>query len=96
MDSSDRKSIDRRLARIEGQVRGLRRLVEEDAYCCDILSQTAAVTSALNQVSAALASSHIKSCVIGHGTEEAHCSTHSMSKESVLEELDEVLRRLVK
>lgn len=96
MHSGERNAIDRRLARIEGQVRGIRRLVQEDAYCCDILQQISAVGSALNQVSAAVASQHIKHCVIGHGTEEAHAATKQMSKEDVLDELDEVLSRLMR
>lgn len=96
MQSEERKSIDRRLARIEGQVRGLRRLLDEDAYCCDILNQIAAVSSALNQVSASVASMHIKNCIIGHGSETAHSSTHAMTREEALDELDEVLRRIVR
>lgn len=96
MKSDERKAIDRRLARIEGQVRGVRRLVDEGAYCCDILQQVTAISSALNQVSAAVAAQHIKHCVLGHGTEEAHPTASAMSREDVLEELDEVLSRLVK
>jgi len=96
MTESDRKAVDRRLARIEGQVRGLRRLVEEDAYCCDILQQLTAVTSALNQVSASIASGHIKHCIIGHGTEAAHGSTKAMSRDDLVEELDEVLSRMMR
>lgn len=52
-----------RLKRIEGQVRGLERLLEEDAYCVDILTQVMAVNSALNSFSRELLSSHVKSCV---------------------------------
>ena len=94
MHSSEQQAIDRRLARIEGQVRGVRRLVSENAYCCDVLQQVSAITSALNQVAASIASQHIKHCVIGHGTEEAHLATKEMSHEEMLEELDEVLKRL--
>ncbi|MBX7132799.1 MAG: metal-sensitive transcriptional regulator [Fimbriimonadaceae bacterium] len=96
MHTDERKSIDRRLARIEGQVRGLRRLVDEDAYCCDILNQVAAVNSALSQVAASVASMHIKNCIIGHGSDSAHSATHKMTKEDALDELDEVLRRMVR
>lgn len=96
MQMVDRKSIDRRLARIEGQVRGLRKLVEQDTYCCDILQQISAVNAALNQVSAAVASQHIKHCIVGHGTEEAHSMTSEMTKEEVLDELSEVMSRLMR
>ena len=77
-------------------MRGVRRLVDEDAYCCDILQQVRAVTSALNQVAAAVASQHIKNCVIGHGTKTAHPETVQMTSEDVVDELDEVLSRLMR
>lgn len=77
-------------------MRGLRRLVAEDAYCCDVLQQVTAVNSALHQVAAAIASQHIKHCIVGHGTEEAHHSTQARTKEDLVDELDEVLRRLMR
>lgn len=52
-----------RLSRIEGQVRGVRRMVEEDAYCVDILTQVSAVTAALNSFNRVLLANHIKTCV---------------------------------
>lgn len=52
-----------RLKRIEGQVRGLERLLEEDSYCVDILTQVMAVNSALNSFSRELLASHVKTCV---------------------------------
>lgn len=94
MDESAKKQLDRRLARIEGQVRGLRRLVEEEAYCIDVMNQIAAVTSALNQASAAIASGHIRHCLAG--TDAAHPHTKAMTQEDLHEELDEVLRRLAR
>ena len=54
----------RRLNRIEGQVRGVRGMVEKDAYCTDILVQVSAIQSALNGFSRTLLSSHVKSCVV--------------------------------
>ena len=53
-----------RLNRIEGQVRGIRKMVENSAYCTDILTQTSAVTSAVNAFNKELLSSHMHSCVI--------------------------------
>lgn len=53
-----------RLNRIEGQVRGIKRLIEEDTYCDDVLNQIAAVQSALNSVGKLLLEGHMKSCVI--------------------------------
>ena len=96
MQESDRKSIDRRLARIEGQVRGIRRLVEQDSYCCDILQQISAISSALNQVSAAVATQHIKHCIVGHGTDSTHLTAAEMTKQEVLDELSDVMSRLMR
>ncbi|MDE5966732.1 MAG: metal-sensing transcriptional repressor [Lachnospiraceae bacterium] len=52
-----------RLKRIEGQVRGLQRMLEEDAYCIDILTQAAAVNAAINSFNKNLLAAHIQSCV---------------------------------
>ncbi len=54
----------RRLRRIEGQVRGIHRMVEEDAYCIDVLTQVAAVTKALQAVSLGLLEDHVGHCVV--------------------------------
>ena len=54
----------RRLSRSEGQVRGVRGMVEKDAYCVDILTQVSAIQSALNAFSRELLSSHIHTCVV--------------------------------
>lgn len=63
-----------RLNRIEGQVRGVKRMVEEDVYCVDILTQVSAIQSALNSFNKVLLGNHIKTCVsedIRAGNEEA-------------------------
>ena len=54
----------RRLSRIEGQVRGVRGMVEKDAYCTDILTQVSAIQSALNAFSRELLGNHIRTCVV--------------------------------
>lgn len=62
-----------RLNRIEGQIRGIRGMVEKDAYCTDILTQVAAANAALNSFNKILLSNHIKTCVtrdIKEGNEE--------------------------
>lgn len=59
----EKKSMLNRLSRIEGQVRGIRRMVEEDAYCPDILIQVAAVNAALNSFNKVLLGEHIRTCV---------------------------------
>ena len=56
-------SLTKRLNRIEGQIRGIRGMVEKDAYCPDILTQVAAASAALNSFSKVLLANHIKTCV---------------------------------
>lgn len=62
--SEEVKSLVSRLNRIEGQVRGVKRLIEEDTYCDDVLTQIAAVQSALNGLGKLLLEGHMKSCVV--------------------------------
>lgn len=57
------KDLANRLSRIEGQVRGVKRMVEEDAYCVDILTQVSAITAALNSFNKVLLANHIRTCV---------------------------------
>lgn len=58
-----------RLRRVEGQVRGLQKMVEKDEYCIDILTQVTAASNALKKVAVGLLDDHIRHCV-AHGTEE--------------------------
>ncbi len=60
---TDSKAIHNRLRRIEGQVRGLQRMVDEDAYCVDVLTQVAAVQTALEQVAIRVLDGHVRGCV---------------------------------
>jgi DNA-binding FrmR family transcriptional regulator len=72
--AKDKDGLVRRLHRIEGQVRGIERMVEEDRYCIDILTQIAAVRTALEQVGAKLLEGHVTHCVadaIASGDEHA-------------------------
>lgn len=81
------KDLIHRLNRIEGQIRGIRGMVEKDAYCTDILTQVAAANAALNSFNKVLLSSHIKTCV----TEDIR-----QGKEETVEELVEILQKLMK
>ncbi len=60
---AERKALIHRLNRIEGQIRGIRGMVENDIYCNDVLTQCAAVSAALNAFQRALLADHIRSCV---------------------------------
>lgn len=81
-----RKLINR-LSRIEGQIRGIKRMVEEDAYCTDVLIQVAAVNAALNSFNKELLSEHIRTCVADDIRE---------GRDDTVEELVETLRKLMK
>lgn len=61
--SHDKEAVQRRLRRIEGQVRGLQRMVDEDAYCIDVLTQISAATRALESVALELLGDHLGHCV---------------------------------
>ena len=61
--SEDKEAIQKRLRRIEGQVRGLQRMVDEDRYCIDILEQVSAATRALQSVALELLDDHMAHCV---------------------------------
>ena len=62
-DDKEERDLLNRLSRIEGQIRGIRGMVEKDAYCPDILTQVAAASAALNSFSKVLLANHIKTCV---------------------------------
>jgi DNA-binding FrmR family transcriptional regulator len=61
--SDDKDAVRKRLRRIEGQVRGLQRMVDEDAYCIDVLTQISATTKALQAVALELLEDHLGHCV---------------------------------
>ena len=63
-DEEELHSLMNRLSRIEGQVRGVRKMLEDEAYCTDVLTQVAAIQAALNAFNRELLANHIKSCVV--------------------------------
>ena len=81
------KDMINRLSRIEGQVRGIKGMVEKDAYCTDILIQVAAVNAALNSFNRVLLANHIKTCV----TQDI-----KDGKEETVDELIQTLKKLMK
>jgi DNA-binding FrmR family transcriptional regulator len=86
-DDKERKDLMNRLKRIEGQVRGVEGMLENDAYCTDILVQVSAITSALNSFNKVLLANHMKSCVaenIRNGNDE------------IIDELVVTLQKLMK
>lgn len=81
----------RRLARIEGQVRGLRRQVDEDTYCIDVLTQIAATSAALRSLAVGLLDEHIRHCV----AEAAGGDDPEMAEAKVVE-ATRAIERLIK
>ena len=81
------KDLVNRLNRIEGQVRGIKGMVERDAYCIDILVQVAAVNAALNSFNKILLANHIKTCVADDVRE---------GREEAIDELVFILQKLMK
>ena len=66
--TATKEQLNKRLARIEGQVRGVSRMVEEDRYCIDVLTQISAIQAALDKVALGLLDGHARHCLIeGHG-----------------------------
>ena len=63
-DQDEQKDMIKRLNRIEGQIRGVRNMVEEERYCVDILTQVSAIQAALNSFNKCLLANHIKTCVV--------------------------------
>ncbi|MBR5230119.1 MAG: metal-sensing transcriptional repressor [Firmicutes bacterium] len=83
----ERKNLINRLSRIEGQIRGIKNMIENDAYCNDILTQAAAATSALNGFSREVLARHMRTCV---------ADDIRMGKDEVIDELMETFRKLMK
>ncbi len=88
MEESNRQDALKRLRRIEGQVRGIARMVEEDRYCIDIVNQIQAAGTALDKVERAILKDHIRHCVT-----DAVQGTDPDAKARVLDELMDVIDR---
>ena len=76
-----------RLNRIEGQIRGIKRMVEDDAYCTDILTQVSAATAALNSFNKVLLANHIRTCVV---------DDIRAGKEETIDELVETIQKMMR
>lgn len=83
----ERKKLINRLNRIEGQIRGIRGMIEKNAYCTDILMQSSAVSAAVNSFNKDLIASHIRGCV---------ARDIRSGNDQVIDELVETLKKLMK
>ena len=82
------KDLINRLSRIEGQIRGIKRMLDEDCYCPDIITQVAAANAALNSFNKVLLANHIKTCVIDE--------IEAGNAEETVEELCKTIQKLMK
>ena len=83
----EKKRLINRLNRIEGQIRGLKGMIEKDVYCADILTQSAAASAAINAFNRDLLARHVKSCVARDLKE---------GREEVVDELMDIMARLMR
>lgn len=83
----EQKKLINRMSRIEGQIRGIKGMIEKNCYCADILVQSAAVSAAVNSFNRELLASHIRSCVVRDIRE---------GKDDVVDELVLTLQKLMK
>ena len=86
-DDKEKRDLMNRLKRIEGQVRGVEGMLENDAYCTDILVQVSAITSALNSFNKVLLANHMRSCVADNIRE---------GNDEIIDELVVTLQKLMK
>ena len=84
----------KRLARMSGQVAGIQKMVDDERYCVDILTQVSALRAALDQFGLLMLSTHLESCVYGHGGDQE--GKPAMNSEERLEEIRVTLNRFLK
>jgi DNA-binding FrmR family transcriptional regulator len=89
--TDDKAAVLARLKRIEGQIRGLQRMVEDDTYCIDVLTQVSAATKALQSVAVQLLDGHLRHCVT-----HAIQSDDPSESERIITEASRAIERLVK
>ncbi|GAB3479040.1 metal-sensitive transcriptional regulator [Amycolatopsis cihanbeyliensis] len=88
--SEDKEAYLKRLRRIEGQIRGLQRMIEQDKYCIDVLTQVSAATKALQSFSLGLLEEHLSTCVVEAAT------TGGTEAQTKVREASDAIARLVR
>ena len=91
---ADKDALARRLRRIEGQVRGVAKMVDEDKYCLDILTQISAINAAMHKVSVQLIEDHISHCVVDAAKTSLETADQSHVQEKVSEATAAISRLL--
>jgi DNA-binding FrmR family transcriptional regulator len=96
MNAKVHNRLKARLNRISGQVAGIQHMAEEGRYCVDILTQIAAVRSALDALGVELLTNHLESCVLGHGSGTEHKRAKPLTQKKLLAELQTTLSRFLR
>ena len=96
MTDEKQRKLRTRINRISGQIGGIGRMVDDNKYCVDILTQIAAARSALDALGVELLTDHIESCVLGHGTGTEHPCAAPMEKAELVNEVKTTLARFLK
>ena len=87
--TASKEQLRTRLRRIEGQVRGIERMVDEDRYCIDVLTQVAAIQAALDKVALGLLDAHTRHCVVGGHAD----STPDELSDEIMSAIGRLMRR---
>lgn len=96
MTDNARDKLQNRIKRIAGQVAGLQKMVEEDRYCVDVLTQLAAVRSALDAVGVQLLTDHLAHCVADHHGCNSHPDARFKTQQQLIDEMKLTLSRFLK
>ena len=96
MGNESRAKLRSRVNRAQGQVAAVGRMLDEGAYCVDILTQIAAARSALDAIGVELLADHLETCVAGHGTDTEHECAKPLTQTELVEEVRTVVRRFLR
>lgn len=92
---SERAKVKARLSRVAGQIAGIQKMVDDDRYCMDILTQIAAARAALDRAGLELLTAHIGGCIAGHGEQGSHPEAATQTQDELLDEVRKVITRFL-
>ena len=93
--AAERAKVKARLSRVAGQIAGIQKMVDEDRYCMDILTQIAAARAALDRAGLELLTAHIGGCLTGHGDAGSHPDSAEQTQVELLDEVRKVITRFL-
>jgi DNA-binding FrmR family transcriptional regulator len=92
---AERAKVKARLSRVAGQIAGIQKMVDDDRYCMDILTQIAAARAALDRAGLELLTAHIGGCIAGHGEPGKHPAAGALSQDELIDEVRKVITRFL-